>query len=659
MAACFATLLLVQVASGASVGNPPAHAGSSITVKVKGISGKASAYLSPARKPVRGDYSLGTVRVKHGKVTLKVSSRVKAGSYYVVLCVGRGAHRKCTASHHKTTVTRASEKPTEKPSEQEEEKQHPGCEPVAGSSGSEVSKCGGSFASKGPEGTEFTLAYSAGAVIPETKITVTPLTEVPKLNLHGGKLLGAVRISPASARFYRDTYLVIAPTTAPGDEEREAVKFTGEGENEHFIPLAPQSSPIVLPVAGGGEYALIGGAKIKMASRRGSRNRPLESTSAKAEGYQEHLAELIQELGPDTYDEMDNPSSSFRKTAVEIIKEWYEQIKETFGEAENSDEAAEATIQELLTWARTSALLIGDGHTLIGGVNNYEEKWTGMGEVFGSEWEQKKVFEPAMKFIGKSYDRHQEACRNEHNLTEIEKILERAREYALIGGEEQSWENLLSCETFSLKFESTMFDEFTGHGHGSLTNQYVARFKVKPETADSSTFSLKGEGKGKYEIHEGEIVKEEECEGGPAFNNIWEEQEATGAAMKIGNLVVPHGFAGAGGSPPTLKLEIEAPSENYKFFATATCNGMEPPEYVLPLTWWWLDWGVEHEEVGQPSLGGGQFEFELEGGSGETFGEFNDENEFKRDVGAFGGAFDVHEHTTITLTQVSETFTKL
>ena len=94
-------------------------------------------------------------------------------------------------------------------------------------------------------------------------------------------------------------------------------------------------------------------------------------------------------------------------------------------QAEETDEAAEETILELLTWGRTGALVIGDGHSNVGGVQGYEETWTGMGEVFGSNWEEEKIFTPARKFIGKSYDRHQEACRNEHDLTEIEKILEK------------------------------------------------------------------------------------------------------------------------------------------------------------------------------------------------------------------------------------------
>ncbi len=670
-ATCIVLLVLVATALGASVGNPPAHAGTSITVKVHGITGKAAAYLSPARKLKHGDYSLGTVRVKHGKVTIKVSSRVKAGSYYVVLCVGR-AHRKCTASHGKTKVTRASEKPKEngtpeeKEKEKEKEKEHGECEPVAGGSGSEVSKCGGSVTTTGPEGTKFTLGYSAQAATPGTKITLTPLpsSSLTDLNLRGGKLLGAVRVEPATTNFYRDTDLVITPPSEPGEQEREAVTFTGEGEHEHALPLAPQSSPIVLAIAGGGEYALIGGAKFKRVARRAA----FHVHPATAEppplpysaGYQEHLAELLQQLDKSEDNQLDEPTSEFRKTAVEILKEWYAEIKANlFEPAEETDADAEIAVRELLTWGHTGALIIGDGHSNVGGAQGYEETWTGMSEVFGSSWEEEKIFTPARKFIGKSYDRHQEACRNEHKLSEIEKILERAREYVLIGGEEQSWENLLSCETFKIKFESTMFDEFTGNGHGSLTNQYVASFKIKPETQNTATFPLKGEGKGKYELHEGEIVKEEECAEGPKFNNIAEEKEGTGAPMKIANLVVPEGFGAAGGSPPTLKLEIEGPSENYKFFSTATCNGMEPPEIEASIPWWWLDWLVEHEEVGQPSLGGGQFEFELEGASGENFGEFDDENKFHRDGGAFGGAFDVNEHTKITLTQVNETFTKL
>ena len=113
---------------------------------------------------------------------------------------------------------------------------------------------------------------------------MTPLTAVPKLNLHGGKLLGAVKVSPANAHFYRDTYLVIKPTTPPGVQEQEAVKFTGEGEDEHFIPLAPQTAPIVLPIAGGGEYALIGGSKFKPSDTPGWPDSPSAITHLRKRG---------------------------------------------------------------------------------------------------------------------------------------------------------------------------------------------------------------------------------------------------------------------------------------------------------------------------------------------------------------------------------------
>jgi hypothetical protein len=102
-------LLAVPVAALAlSVSNPPKLAGMSFAIKVKGLSGTLSVYLSPKRKLAHGDVSLGHQKPKHGKLTIKIRSTIKPGRYYVLVCKGSGHHRKCVASKKPTVIAPTS-----------------------------------------------------------------------------------------------------------------------------------------------------------------------------------------------------------------------------------------------------------------------------------------------------------------------------------------------------------------------------------------------------------------------------------------------------------------------------------------------------------------------------------------------------------------------
>jgi hypothetical protein len=288
VAAIVASLSLLAVALPAaadalSVGNPPANAGGGFTLAVKGAKGAVSVYLSPVRKPAKGDVSLGTLKIKHGKLELGVPSSAKAGSYYVLVCTGHGHHQKCIASRHATTVIapagrpgpggsvlkgaepKGSEPKGSEPKSPEPKGSEPGpkgTEPGGAeseatestNSGHIDTKHGGVIRAEGPEGTKYTLAYAPGAEQESTQVTLTPITSLSGAR---GTFVGGVQITPASALFVRNTYLVITPAQAPPEDEREAVSFEANGQHIHTIPLVPQSSPIVMPVVTGGGYALL------------------------------------------------------------------------------------------------------------------------------------------------------------------------------------------------------------------------------------------------------------------------------------------------------------------------------------------------------------------------------------------------------------------
>lgn len=442
-------LALPATSLALTVGNPPAHAGSGFTLAVKGAKGTVSVYLSPARKLAKGDVSLGRLKVKHGKLAIKIASKVKAGSYYVLVCTGSGRRLKCGSSSHKTSVshtgvstptstgtntastssagssssggggspTKGKEEPKGKEpkehSKPEEEHPEPG-KPVEREI--EKGKEGG-LTAEGVEGTKYELVYVAEAAEPDTHIKLTPVTSVTGAS---GQLVGAVDIEPASTIFARDAYLIIRPPGSISESGREAATFSGTGERLHAVPFLTQEEGggFILPVASGGGYALFTGATItKLVALPHARPASVlthsfahpDSVPSGQASYENELAEALQSRpAAQANNELYEEGSALRTEIKDTLESWYEEIElQKIPPGETEDEAAEEAIKELCAWGRAGALLLGDsGEKVIDGevINKAE----GMSKLYGSDWEETKIFEPSRKLIGDAYNRNQE-----------------------------------------------------------------------------------------------------------------------------------------------------------------------------------------------------------------------------------------------------------
>jgi len=659
-----ALLLALPATSFAlTVGNPPSHAGAGFTLAVKGVSGTVSVYLSPVRKPAKGDVLLGRLEAKHGKLELKVSSRVKAGSYYVLVCTGHGRHQKCGASRHATTVTASAGAPgaggaaakgagsngsgstgtepkgsepgpkgtgpkeTEPKGGGEEEHPEPG-KPVEREI--EKGKEGG-LTAEGVEGTKYKLVYVAEAAEPDTHVKLTPITSVAGAS---GQLVGAVDIEPAGTIFVRDAYLIITPPSSISESGREAVKFTGSGQGLHGTPFVQKGNGFILPVASGGGYALFTGATIKKLAvpRRAGLASVFTDSIAHPDGapsgqasYENELAEALQSRSAtQANDELSEENSQLNKEIKETLNSWYEEIElQKIPPGETEDEAAEEAIKELCAWGRAGALLLGDqGEKVIyGEVINKAE---GMSKVYGTGWEEKYVFEPSRKLAGSAYNRNQEKCASEHDLTKMEKIFSWERLYQLLGGAEVALEQLFECEHFTVTFESKMTDTFKGENGdatGEWANAYKAVVKVKPKIENTSTFPLLGEAMGGYIETNGKTETTVEQDGKTCIDESI-EQSGTGVPFNITALTVPNGLGAAAGGP-AVTLNPGMPHENV--LTQATPSECDPLPMVVPEYSWWADWDAEHKEadISQEAF---EYKFTLTPGSGAEIGsvEFTD-----------------------------------
>jgi hypothetical protein len=643
-----------------SLSNPPKLAGSSFTVKVKGLSGTLSVYLSPKRKLAHGDVSLGHQKPKHGKLTIKIRSTVKPGAYFVLVCKGSGHHRKCIASKRPTVVAPTSTiKFPHIPAGTVTLSNGTATLATANAVSATLGAGGGTLSATGPEGTKYTLAYGANSVQNGTAVTMTPLSGLSGSGL--GTFDGGVELSPATVRFIRGAVLIIEPSHAVAASSRHAVEFTGAGEGIHAIPTAPQKAPIVLPVGVTNGYALLSGGSSQAVAARAhaASHGPLahiaggSTTSGRTTFYQEELSTDLHQLIESGGDIGDGSAAAkaYEAAVVATLKEWYaEIIANEVPPGMESDEAAETAENDLAAWAQDAVTLLGDGHTTVGGATTTTTTYDGMSALFGPNWEEEKVLSVDQKLDSAAYDRAQEKCANNHELGQIPTIAEWYRSDVFAGHPDSvSTEELLVCDHFTVEFESTMEDKLLGEDDaalGSYVNEYTANVKIKPQT-ETAGLPINGSATGSYAQATGTVKASAPCKEGPNSENESIDEGGNPTTFKVINFTPPT----ASGGQPTLTFETGMPTENY--LVKATEDVCDPFPMVVREPNWWVDWDAQHKGAAVPDTLF-TYQFTLTAGGGADFGTISFEDQPFDKENAEG-----LENTKITVTHTPAPFTRL
>jgi hypothetical protein len=642
-------LLSASAAMALTVANPPASAGSGFSLKVKGATGTLSLYLSPVRKLAKGDLSLGKVKPKHGAVRLKIGSKVKPGGWYVVLCSGKGRHAKCASSKRSTTVIPSIPKvaPTG----------------VSGAASPATAKAvtgtipgtGGSLSVTGADGTKYTLAFDAHSVVAGTQITLTPLTGLSGAGL--GKFIDGVEISATAAdgpAFARGGILVITPPHPIPFAKRTALQFTGTGQGIHVIPQAPQSKPITLPVAAPGGYALVSGGSqpdLRRAAARRADSVPADDGGGGNSGgpYQQAIAGMAQTLAGTGQDIGDGSAAAdaYQSAVISTLNEWYNEITSSeVPDGLQDDDAANTAIQDLTSWAQTGATALGDGAGSVGGVNGYSESYNGMSAAYGPNWQQSKVLDIDQKLAAAAYNRDQQKCADDNDLTQIPNILQWYRSDVLFGhADDLSVTDLLACANFTLDFDSTIVSQYTVQGFtGSWTNEYtVSGLTIAPDSLGNET----GTGFGSYEQATGTETDMTPCQypdntQGTATTTITDEG-GTGDDFTVSGLTL----ATTPGESPVLTIDPGEPKENQD----VNYNGCGQ-NYSIPGTnsIWVSFFSVAHAA----DYVSGGFALTLNPGGGSTYGTATFSN--SPDLPGSGSG---SETTMITVTQTPQPYPSL
>jgi len=383
----------------------------------------------------------------------------------------------------------------------------------------------------------------------------------------------------------------------------------------------------------------------------------LANSAGYAGFYEPLLAGLVQDTTIVANNEQSEAAVAFRKTAGSLFEEWYADIKSNLIPAGlQSDEAANLAIAELARWGQQGAFLLGDGsHHQVTTDGQILEPWDGMSAQFGPNWDEQYVKVPQRKVAGSAYNRAQEECANEHDLTKIEKIIAWERTDQLLGHAEVPYAEMLACEQFVIEFESKMVDNLLGQSEdpkGQYVNNYTAHVRVKPETVDTSTFGLSGSNKGKYAEATGHTEQPHECNEEKSIEESTEES-SSGDTFNVVSLTVPHGYANAGAGPPAITFEIGKPSEILLVKQTPELCGAIPQSSQV--YFWFADWVAQHRgAILMSGVSGLTFKIPLQTGSSSVvaYENFNDRPFAKENAEGL-------ETTTITVTQSPGEWLKL
>ena len=653
LVSALALLLLPAGASALKLSNPPSLAGSGFSLKIRGGSGIYNVYLSPRRTLVRGDVFLGRSSVKRGKLAVRIRAGTKPGVYYVLLCRGRARHTKCVGAKTVTVVL---------PKLRTVSRGVSGSVSLAVGSASPgtIAAGGGTLTATGPDGTKYALAYDAGALAAGTQVTLVPIGTFSAPG--AGRLAGGIEIEPAGLTFRSMTVLVVTPAHPVAPSARHAVTFTGTGQDLYSVPLLPRTAPIAMAVPASGGYALLSGGNAQSARAAGARSGPLgraalANSAGYAGFYEPLLAGLVQDMPITANDEQSEEAVAFRKTAGSLLEEWYSDIKSNLIPAGlQSDEAAELATRELARWGGQGAMLLGDGsHHQVTTDGQLLEPWSGMSAQFGPNWDEQFVKAPSRKVVGAAYNRAQEQCANEHDLTKIEKIISWERVDQLYGHPEVPYSEMLACEQFVIEFESKMVDTLLGQNEGTkgqYTNDYTAHVRAKPETVNTSSFPLTGSNKGKYSEATGHTEQPHECNEEKSIEESTEER-GSGDTFNVVGLTVPNGYANAGAGPPAITFEIGRPSEILFVKQTPELCGAIPQS--AQVYFWFADWVAQHRgAILMTGVSGLTFKIPLSTGSSSVvaYENFSDRPFAKENAEGL-------ETTTITVTQSPGEWLKL
>jgi hypothetical protein len=284
-----------------------------------------------------------------------------------------------------------------------------------------ITSAGGTLTATAADGTRFTLAVPADALMSPETITMTPLSSVDGAPLGGG-MVGGVKLEPEGLRLLKTATLTVAPTAPVSVGEEEALGYHADGNDAHRHPVSRDGNDLVLPLDHFSGYVVGKATQVDRQSIAQHLPPSIEDqiTQIRAALAHERACQLA---GADSCGESD--------TAARIVSlleaQWEQQVYPLLQRAETEDSLAVTAIATANEWARTAQLL------------NLEQ--------FNDQ--QATIVTMTRAILENAYSKARERCRVNHDLTQIVRMGAVARALALM-----NWSDKVSSASYVQDLEA-------------------------------------------------------------------------------------------------------------------------------------------------------------------------------------------------------------
>jgi hypothetical protein len=336
-----------------------------------------------------------------------------------------------------------------------------------------IGPAGGTISATSANGARYTLRLPKGALLGDTRITMTPVRSLGGLPLDGG-MVAAVHLEPDGLALMAPATLTIERKGAPPAAERVAFAYFGAGRDAHLYPTTEASGRVEMSVLHFSGYGY----------GRAAPNDRGRLDLQYATSYEARLSARVSRLLADAGASDDPAVARSSQAAIEqAMLQYYDAVlRPLMSTAETDDRMAECALARAHGWERQLMLLgvIGDGTDS------------------GSAEAKRRVAEAqrsrsaiVANAIEKKKERAIKACREQHDLTILQQLYALERLSQLYGrGDAALTAEIQDAAKNCMRFELDFGSFWEADGPKGVRNVYDVRGRVVVENLESRDAQL-------------------------------------------------------------------------------------------------------------------------------------------------------------------------
>jgi VCBS repeat-containing protein len=330
------------------------------------------------------------------------------------------------------------------------------------------------------DGTKYTLAIPAGALVSAADITMTPVTAIQGMPL--GQLIGAVHLEPYGLQLLKAATLTIEPPAEAPIASQTAFLMQEGGDDFHLAPLE-NTRTLTIPIT---HFSTPGVAQANDVQRANVAGHAPIRTLAQLEQAIAGWARAARasDLGQPVGDVPD-PAT--------LRSDYYEHVvKPELQAAENEDAKVEPAVEDALGWARDFAVLGAED-----------------GGLEAEMWQEIEVV------LRNAVDRAYIQCAQGHDLHQIIRLIGFEREAQLLGLDlGEAFPKALACAHFEVDFDALFTtDQVWTSTSGDRTFQENGKWEM---AAERVPVDISGLGSGalnwtQFDFHSTDVQRGSSC----------------------------------------------------------------------------------------------------------------------------------------------------